>query len=376
MDSNENNTNVSENMNTPSQEDRWAQYRSAYSSPQAAAAPGTAAVPPKKSHKGLIIFLIILGVALALLLIGGMALKNTVQSYNPWEPAAVEYDYDTNQDYIGLIDIQDEIGGTGTYLQPSYYDQDWILEQIDDMENTPANKGLILYLDTPGGSVYETDEVYLKLLEYKEATGNPVYAVMGSMCASGGYYLSCAADKIYANRNTTTGSIGVTFGTMLDISGLLADYNVKTNTITSGPNKAMGSMYEPMTDEQRAIFQSLIDEAYDQFTGIVAEGRHMDIAKVKELADGRIYTAKQAREAGLIDEVCSYNDAISDICEEAGLPVEQVYEYQYQPETSLFGMFFEALTQERGVNSADQDLAALIKLAQQGELKPMYLMGN
>ena len=269
MDSNENNTNVSENMNTPSQEDRWAQYRSAYSSPQAAAAPGTAAVPPKKSHKGLIIFLIILGVALALLLIGGMALKNTVQSYNPWEPAAVEYDYDTNQDYIGLIDIQDEIGGTGTYLQPSYYDQDWILEQIDDMENTPANKGLILYLDTPGGSVYETDEVYLKLLEYKEATGNPVYAVMGSMCASGGYYLSCAADKIYANRNTTTGSIGVTFGTMLDISGLLADYNVKTNTITSGPNKAMGSMYEPMTDEQRAIFQSLIDEAYDQFTGIV-----------------------------------------------------------------------------------------------------------
>ena len=337
MDNNENNINMNENTNTPSQEDRWAQYRSAYSNPQAAAAPGTAAVPPKKSHKGLIIFLIILGVALALLLIGGMALKNTVQSYNPWEPAAVEYDYDTNQDYIGLIDIQDEIGGTGTYLQPSYYDQDWILEQIDDMENTPANKGLILYLDTPGGSVYETDEVYLKLLEYKEATGNPVYAVMGSMCASGGYYLSCAADKIYANRNTTTGSIGV-------------------------------------TDEQRAIFQSLIDEAYDQFTGIVAEGRHMDIAKVKELADGRIYTAKQAKEAGLIDEVCSYNDAISDICEEAGLPTEQVYEYQYQPETSLFGMFFEALTQERGINSADQDLAALIKLAQQGELKPMYLM--
>ena len=78
MDSNANNTNVNENMNTPSQEDRWAQYRSAYSNPQAAAAPGTAAVPPKKSHKGLIIFLIILGVALALLLIGGMALKNTV----------------------------------------------------------------------------------------------------------------------------------------------------------------------------------------------------------------------------------------------------------------------------------------------------------
>ena len=367
MDNNENRN----EFNAANQEDRWAQYRSAYSDSQ-----GAAAVPQKKGHKGLIIFLIVLGVALALLLIGGLALKNTVDSYNPWSSSAADYDYDTTKDYIGLIDIQDEIGGSGTYLQPSYYDQDWILEQIDDMEYNPANKGIVLYLDTPGGSVYETDEVYLKLMEYKETTGNPVYAVMGSMCASGGYYLSCAADKIYANRNTTTGSIGVTFGTMLDISGLLEDYNVKTNTITSGPNKAMGSMYEPMTDEQRAIFQSLIDEAYDQFTGIVAEERHMHIANVKELADGRIYSAQQAKDVGLIDEVCSYNDAITDICDEAGLPTDQVYEYQYYPETSLIGMFLEALTQEKTLNSSDQDLAALLKLAEQNELKPMYLLNQ
>lgn len=376
MDYNENINKINENVPEPSQEERWAQFRSG--SPGQGGPAGENGQPPKKKgHKGLIIFLIILAVAIALIIIIGTATKSAVKNsglfgYNSYP----EYDYDIDTDHLGLIDVEGEIGSSSSVYAPATYDQDWILEQIDNMEYTPANKGIILYLDTPGGGVYETDEVYLKLLEYKEATGNPVYAVMGPTCASGGYYLSCAADKIYANRNTTTGSIGVTFGTQFDLSGFLADHNIKTNTITSGANKAMGNMYEPMTDEQRAIFQSIIDEAYDQFTGIVAEGRKMDIGKVKQLADGRIYTAQQAKDAGLIDEVCSYNDAITAICEETGVSEDFVYEYQFYDNTPLFLRFFTALVPDKSLNSSDQDIAAVLKLAEQQELKPYYMMGR
>ena len=123
---------------------------------------------------------------------------------------------------------------------------------IDDGEN----KGMILYLDTPGGSVLASDELYFKIKEYQKKTKRPVYASMQSMAASGGYYISAPCDKIIANRNCWTGSIGVTLGTMYDVSELLDKIGVKTNTITSGENKAMGSSVEKMSREQREIFQS------------------------------------------------------------------------------------------------------------------------
>ena len=175
------------------------------------------------------------------------------------------------------------------------------------------NKGMILYVDTPGGSVFASDELYFKIKEYQEKTERPVYASMQSMAASGGYYISAPCDKIIANRNCWTGSIGVTLGTMYDISELLDNLGIKTNTITSGANKAMGSNVEPMTSEQRAIFQSMVDEAYEQFVGIVAEGRDMKISKVKKLADGRIYTAKQALDNGLIDQIGTFEEAAADM---------------------------------------------------------------
>ena len=172
---------------------------------------------------------------------------------------------------------------------------------------------MILYVDTPGGSVFASDELYFKIKEYQEKTERPVYASMQSMAASGGYYISAPCDKIIANRNCWTGSIGVTLGTMYDISELLDNLGIKTNTITSGANKAMGSNVEPMTSEQRAIFQSMVDEAYEQFVGIVAEGRDMKISKVKKLADGRIYTAKQALDNGLIDQIGTFEEAAADM---------------------------------------------------------------
>ena len=212
-------------------------------------------------------------------------------------------------DYIGVINIEGTISEDGS----STYNHEYILNSIDAMENDSENKGIILYLDTPGGTVFASDEVYLKLKEYQEKTDRPVYASMQSMAASGGYYISACADKIYANRNTWTGSIGVTLGTMYDVSELLDALGVKTNTITSGKNKAMGSSVEEMTDEQREIYQSLVDEAYDQFVEIVANGRGMTVKEVKKIADGRVYTAKQAKENGLVDEIGTFDETVSDM---------------------------------------------------------------
>ncbi|MFR0902395.1 MAG: signal peptide peptidase SppA [Anaerovoracaceae bacterium] len=179
--------------------------------------------------------------------------------------------------------------GTGTY------NHQYILNAIDAMIYDDNNKGLILYINTPGGSVYASDEVYLKIREYQEITGRPVYSSMQSQATSGGYYISAPCDKIIANRNCWTGSIGVTMGTFIDLSELLGNLGIKTETITSGDNKSMGSSTEPMTDEQRAIFQALIDEAYEQFVGIVAEGRGMTDAEVKN-SDGRYTPPSKPRQ--------------------------------------------------------------------------------
>ena len=212
--------------------------------------------------------------------------------------------------YIGLLHVETGISEGGNTRE---YSHKYILNSIRAMARDEKNKGIILYLNTPGGSVFASDELYFAIKEYQKETGRPVYSAMQSMAASGGYYISAPCDKIFANRNCWTGSIGVTLGTMYDVSELLDNLGVKTVTITSGDNKAMGSNTEPMTKEQREIYQSLVDEAYEQFIDIVSEGRKMDPDEVKKIADGRIYTAKQALEIGLIDEIGTFEDALNDM---------------------------------------------------------------
>ena len=244
---------------------------------------------------------------------------------------------DFGYDYIGVIHVEgtisEDAGGT--------YNHQYLLNAIDAMIEDSENQGLILYLDTPGGSVFASDELYFKIKEYQEKTERPVYASMQSMAASGGYYVSAPCDKIIANRNCWTGSIGVTLGTMYDVSELLDNLGIKTNTITSGANKAMGSSVEPMTSEQHAIFQSMVDEAYEQFVGIVAEGRDMKLDKVKKLADGRIYTAKQALANGLIDQIGTFEEAVEDMKKEYELDDCEVEDFSAPASsdwTSLLGL--------------------------------------
>jgi protease-4 len=302
--------------------------------------------------------------------------------FSGWGYVAVDV---PDRPYIARIDVVGTISGAPNVDllgNISGYNHEWTLARIDDLIYDDNNKGLILFVDSPGGGVYESDELYLKLREYRESTERPLYAVMGSMAASGGYYISAAAERICANRNTWTGSIGVTMGTMIDLSAFLDNYGVRTETIISGRNKAMGGYFDPMTDEQRAIFQGLVDEAYDQFTGIVAEERGLDAAYVRELADGRIYTAAQALENGLIDALGDFDDALRDMQSEYDLFDCELTELSYQ-NNSLLGRIFGAGA-ERGLSAVlsrlsdalargEGDIGAVLRLAENNIPAPQYL---
>ena len=226
----------------------------------------------------------------------------------------------------------------------STYNQKWLLNTIDDLKYDDNNVGIILYLDTPGGGVYEADEVYLALLDYK-TTGKPLYAYMGPLAASGGYYIACAADRIFANRNTLTGSIGVIAGGSLDLTKLMENVGIKYTTVHAGKNKNMGNYNEPLSDEQRAIYQGIADECYDQFTSIVAVSRKMKKDDVIKLADGRVYTAKQAQKNGLVDTICSFDDTVEHMnsIKFSGADYEAV-EYSYEQKRDLYSFLLGTMS--------------------------------
>lgn len=310
--------------------------------------------PVKKKEpwkKGLMIFLIVVACVIVLGAGCSRMAASVAGSVNK------EDSFIYTDDYIGVLEIN---GVMGEEDSSSPYNQQWLLERIDKMKNDSANKGIMLSVNTPGGSVYDIDELYLQLKDYKDTTGRPVYTYMRDMAASGGYYISALSDKIYANRNTWTGSIGVTVGTFVDVSELLEKMGVKTVTITAGENKAMGSAVEPMTKEQLDIFQGLVDEAYEQFTEIVAEGRNMDLKEVKKLADGRIYTAKQAVENGLVDKIDTLEGALSDMKKRYELEDCETPVMRYEPEEGLLSLLLEKADTEKGAETEAEQILALM----------------
>ena len=234
-------------------------------------------------------------------------------------------------DYIAVLDIVGTISENDGYT----YDQQYLLDSVEQIMEDHHNQGLILHIDSPGGAVYQIDELYLKLMDYKEMTGRPVYAAIESYAASGGYYEACAADKIYANRNAITGSIGVIMGEFVDLSGLLDRLGVNVSYITSGANKSMGNSYQPLTEEQKAIYQSICNEYYNRFVKIVVEGRNLDEGTVRKLADGRIYSASQALQHGLIDGLESFDDTVSRMTADLGYDSIDVQYFQY---TASYGL--------------------------------------
>lgn len=243
-------------------------------------------------------------------------------------------------DYIAVLYIEGVIQDAN-----ENYNQEWLLDTIAELSEDRKNRGIFLYIDSPGGGVYQSDEVYLALEDYKYRTENPVWAYMGPLAASGGYYIACAADVIYANRNTLTGSIGVISGTSVDLTELFARHGIKMTTVTAGKNKNMFNINSPLTDEHRAIMQSIADEAYDQFTQIVAESRDMEIRDVCRLADGRIYTAAQAKKNGLIDYIDTYENALNNMqnsfAEEGEDEEPRIEHFRFERKKNLYDYLYK-----------------------------------
>jgi protease-4 len=287
----------------------------------------------KTKNTGLIIFICLIVAALAIAALSVISLRFSSPSRQSSAKNSAKI---ITNEYIAHVHVSGVIQSSN-----AAYNQKWLLETIEKLQSDKKNVGIILSIDSPGGTVYEAAEAYLALREYANS-GKKVWAYLEQMAASGGYYIACGTDYIIANRNTLTGSIGVIAGQSIDLTGLMNRYGIKVTTITAGKYKNMMGFDSPFTAEQRAIMQSVADECYDQFVEIVSEARGMSVGNVRTLADGRIYTAKQARDAGLVDEIGALDDAIDlliEECAESGKKID-TQDFKYSPRNNVWNMFW------------------------------------
>jgi len=268
---------------------------------------------------------------------------------------------------VGVIYIEGVLTSQSDNLAPysvGAANANTIISYIKRAETDPSVKAILLYINSPGGSVVAADEIYHHLTQVEK----PVVAWMGEMAASGGYYVACAADRIVAHPDTLTGSIGV-ITQIPNVEGLMKKLGVKMIVIKSGAHKDIGSMFREMTDEEKAMWQTIIAEIYDHFVQVVAGGRNLDVEKVRELADGRVYTGRQALKLGLVDELGNFDDAVRVAADLGGISGEpRLIRYQRKP--SLLDLL--SLGSRRG--SADTvDLLRLLDIKQVPSLQYLYI---
>jgi protease-4 len=248
-------------------------------------------------------------------------------------------------------------------------------------------KAIVLSVETPGGTVTASDEIHERIKRFKrkmESSGRkvPVVVSMGGIAASGGYYISCAGDYIYAQRTTLTGSIGVVFPFM-NFHKLAEKYGVEDVSIASPPNglKTAGSSLSPLSEQEKKYFQGLSDDFYGTFVTVVKDGRKSKLTKpVEQIADGRVYTANEALALGLVDQIGYPTDAYDKAASMAGLSNKHVVRYTPKP-PSIFEMF-GAETKAGGVatgggtvniNGINVNIDVRALLDEMGRPRPLYL---
>jgi protease IV len=208
---------------------------------------------------------------------------------------------------VQVVDIQGEL----VESQP-------ILEELKRYEDSSSVRAILLNIDSPGGGVAVSQEIYSEIKRLRQKKSKIVVAYMSSTGASGAYYLACAADKIIANPGTIVGSIGV-IAEWVNYADLLEWAKLRSIVFKTGEFKDTGSPTRPLTDRERAYFQGLIDDMYVQFVEAVADGRKLDIQDVRTLADGRVFTGRDGKERKLIDEVGNFQDAVDLTAKLAGI---------------------------------------------------------
>jgi protease IV len=277
-------------------------------------------------------------VALGLLVFtaGVVALVLTVGGGGRSAPSAVYYEEEyvsgTGPDKIAVVPVDGTIvaadSSTGD-LQPTTTPEG-LADALQQARGDARVAAVVLEVNSPGGGVTASDEMHQSILDFREQTGLPVVVSMGDVAASGGYYISTAADRIVANETTLTGSLGVIFA-LTDFSELADRYGVEQEVVKSGEFKDMGSSFRDLTPEEREILQSIVDESYDEFVGVIVEGRGLPEARVREIADGRVYSGEQAKELGLVDSFGGLDEAVEVSRDLANIREATVVRYVEKP---------------------------------------------
>ncbi|TAK57480.1 MAG: signal peptide peptidase SppA [Bacteroidetes bacterium] len=213
-------------------------------------------------------------------------------------------------------------------------DSEEIVRQLKKFNEDRSIQAIILRVDSPGGGVAASQEIYEEVRKIRES-GKIVVVSMGSMAASGGYYVSCGANKIVANKGTLTGSIGV-ISQFMEFDSLMGKIGITMNTIKSGKMKDAGNPFRRMTAEDKEYFQSLMDDVHRQFIGVVESERKLDHDTLVKYADGRVFTGEQALELGLVDTLGTYEDAVSIAAELAGISGKPSIVKEAKKRISLF----------------------------------------
>ena len=208
-------------------------------------------------------------------------------------------------DKVGLVRIEGAIASSGDAVRA-----------IDAYMRDPSVKAVVVRVDSPGGGVAPSQEIYEELK--KTAARKKVVVSMGSLAASGGYYISCTASRIYADPGTITGSIGVIME-VPNFEGLMDKIGVKAEVVKAGAHKDLASPFRKMGPQDKKIIQNVLDDVHEQFIEAVAQGRKMPVDKVRQIADGRIFSGRQAISEGLVDKIGDLQDAIAGAKKLAGL---------------------------------------------------------
>ena len=224
------------------------------------------------------------------------------------------------------------------------------VEDLRDFTRRASIKGIVVRVDSPGGAVAPSQEIFQAVK--RAAKKKPVVVSMGSTAASGGYYISLGAEHIIANSGTVTGSIGV-ISQLFNVKGLLDKIDVKVNTVKTGKFKDAGSPFREFGPTDRAYFNDLLADIYEQFVEDVAEARGMELSAVKEYADGRVFTGRQAKEYGLVDELGTFQDAVDWVKTETDIEGQANLVYPAQEELGFLSTLIEgaAETAAREVRS-------------------------
>jgi len=230
-------------------------------------------------------------------------------------------------DKVGILEVRGKI-----------IDAQQLIEQISEFRDSRAIKAVVLRIDSPGGGVAPSQEIHAELKRLAEE--KPLVVSMGSVAASGGYYLAVAGERIFANPGTITGSIGVIMS-LPDYQGLMGKIGVRTEVVKSGQFKDIGSSTRDLSDADRQLLQEMIDNVHAQFVQAISEGRNIPVERLRTFVDGRIFTGEQAQTAGLVDELGTLSDAVEYAAKVSGLGTDPARFYPQSKDGNYLERWFQ-----------------------------------